>query len=227
MALSVALIDHMGSDLTVVNAARVSLDKHVEELREADKKLIDFLAANKHSSPFRHVMFQFRITAPEFIARQAFKHNVGINASSGEFQNQSDSWNEVSMRYVTMKSIFIPPTWRKAPEEKRQGSSFTDTLDENTQKRCMQIYQEATDAAMCAYDEMLKLGVAREMARMVLPLSVETKWYWTMSLQAVVHFVKLRKAPEAQLEIQELALQMEKLVAPLVPYSWEALMKAE
>ena len=227
MALSVALIDHMGSDLTVVNAARVSLDKHVEELREADKKLITFLAANKHSSPFRHVMFQFRITAPEFIARQAFKHNVGINASSGEFQNQSDSWNEISMRYVTMKSIYVPKVWRKAPEEKRQGSSLTETLDDGTQKRCMQIYQEATDSAMCAYDELLKLGVAREMARMVLPLSIETKWYWTMSLQAVVHFVKLRKAPEAQLEIQELATQMEKLVAPLVPYSWDALMKAE
>jgi len=221
---TVDLVDYMGSDLTVVNAARVSLDKQVKELREADLKLIQFLAQHKHSSPFRHVMFQFRITAPEFIARQAYKHNVGINASSGEFQNQSDSWNEMSMRYVTMKNIYVPQTWRKAPEEKRQGSSVTETLSETTQAQCMQVYQDATDAAMCAYTELLKLGVAREMARIVLPLSIETSWIWTMSLQAVVHFVKLRKAPEAQLEIQEMAEKMEKLVAPLVPHSWKALM---
>jgi len=227
MSLSVELVGHMGTDLTVVNAARVSLDKHVSELTEADRKLIGFLAKHKHSSPFRHVMFQFRMKAPEFIARQAFKHAVGINATSGEFQNQSDSWNELSMRYVTMKNMYIPRIWRKAPEEKRQGSSLTETLDENTQKKCMEIYQHATDMAMCAYSDLLKLGVAREMARMVLPLSVETSWYWTMSLQAVVHFVKLRKAPEAQFEIQELATQMEKLVLPLVPYSWAALMAEE
>lgn len=226
-SISVELLDHMGSDLTVVNAARVSHDKRVNELKEADKKLIVFLATHKHSSPFRHVMFQFRVTAPEFIARQAFKHMVGISASAGEFQNQSDSWNELSMRYVTMKSIYVPNTWRKAPEDKRQGSHFTETLDEVTQKKCMQVYQDATDAAMCAYDQLLKLGVAREMARIVLPLSIRTSWYWTMSLQAVVHFVKLRKAPEAQLEIQELALEMEKLVKPLVPNSWEALMACE
>lgn len=221
--ISVELVESMGSDLTVVNAARVSLDKRTAILRDCDKTLIHFLAKNGHMSPFRHVMFQFRIKAPEFIARQAFKHNVGINTTSGELQHCSDAWNEVSMRYVRMKELYTPTHWRKAPAEARQGSSLTEELDEKTQEQCSALYEKTMTTAMTTYEELLKLGVAREMARMVLPLSVETNWVWTMSLQAVCHFVKLRQHPGAQKEIQEMANQMEKIVQPLAPVSWQAL----
>lgn len=224
--LKVELIDHMGSDITVVNAARVSLDKHITELRDADRKLLGFLATHKHFSPFRHVQFQFRITAPEFIARQMFKHNVGIQASSGEFQNQSDAWNEISQRYVTVQNVFTPGgqnPWRKAPEERRQGSSTTDQLTPETQAKCQSLYDAAMKVSLETYQQLLTLGVAKEMARMVLPMSIETKFYWTMSLQAVHHFVALRRSPDAQLEIQILAAQMEEIVQKLVPESWRAL----
>jgi len=224
--LKVELVDHMGSDVTVVNAARVSLDKHITELREADCKLLGFLATHKHFSPFRHVQFQFRITAPEFIARQMFKHNVGIQASSGEFQNQSDAWNEISQRYVTVKDVFVPGgpnPWRKAPEQRRQGSSVDQALTETTQAKCRELYATAMKVSLETYRELLELGVAKEMARMVLPMSVETKFYWTMSLQAVHHFVALRKSPDAQFEIQILAAQMEDIVRGLVPEAWRAL----
>jgi len=221
--LRVELVDHMGSDVTVVNAARVSLDKHITELRDADRKLLEFLATHKHFSPFRHVQFQFRITAPEFIARQMFKHNVGIQASSGEFQNQSDAWNEISQRYVTVQNVFTPGEFRKAPKERRQGSSTTDQLTPETQAKCQTLYATAMKVSLETYQQLLTLGVAKEMARMVLPMSIETKFYWTMSLQAVHHFVALRRSPDAQLEIQILAEQMEDIVRKLVPESWRAL----
>jgi len=223
--LRVELVDHMGSDVTVVNAARVSLDKHITDLREVDRKLLVFLATHKHFSPFRHVQFQFRISAPEFIARQMFRHNVGIQASSGEFQNQSDAWNEISQRYVTVRDVYVPEpaSWRKAPAEKRQGSSLTEQLIPETQHFCDAVYSKAIQTAIQAYNDLLTAGVAKEMARMVLPMSVETKFYWTMSLQAVHHFVALRKSPEAQLEIQKIAEQMEAIVSKLVPESWKAL----
>lgn len=223
MSISCELVNSMGSDLTIVNAARVSLDKHTTVFRDCDAKLIDYLATHNHMSPFRHVMFQFRIKAPEFIARQAFKHNIGINTTSGDFRETSDAWNEVSMRYVRMKECYQPAgQWRQAPEEARQGS---DGLieDPEIQLQCQKIYETAIQTSLATYEELLKLGVAREMARMVLPLSIQTTWYWTMSLQAVAHFVKLRQHAGAQQEIQELASQMAKLVEPVVPVAWRVL----
>ena len=226
-ACTCELVASMGSDLTVVNAARVSLDKHTQNMRDCDAKLIQFLAKNGHMSPFRHVMFQFRIKAPEFIARQAFKHNVGINTTSGELQHCSDAWNEVSMRYIRMKECYTPAIWRKAPEEARQGSSRTEELSDDLQKECSEVYTKALETCQQAYEQLLKLGVAREMARMILPLSVQTTWYWTMSLQAVAHFVKLRQDENAQHEIQELAQQMAHLVEPVAPIAWRALLLNE
>jgi thymidylate synthase (FAD) len=222
--ISVELIDHMGSDLTIVNAARVSMEKQITEMREQDSKLIHHLAHHAHMSPFRHVFFQFRIRAPEFVARQAFKHNVGISATAGPGCNVDTAWNEVSMRYVRMKEFYTPSEWRKAPKEIRQGSAVDDSFTDREQQDIKMIYSQALEHCITAYQSLLNANVAREMARMILPLSVETQWIWTMSLQAIIHFIKLRHSAEAQSEIRELANQMETLVRPFVPIAFDALM---
>jgi thymidylate synthase (FAD) len=225
--ISVVLKQHLGNDLTVVDAARVSLQKEAPELRPQDIKLIQFLADNGHMSPFRHCMVQFRIKAPEFVARQAFKHNVGISATSGPVHNCADAWNEVSMRYVRMNDFYVPEEWRKAPKEIRQGSSTDEHFTPEEQDKIDQMYRTALQQCQTTYKQMLEAGVAREMARMILPLSVQTEWIWTMSLQAAAHFVKLRQDPGAQLEIQQLAEQIEKLAEPVAPVSWKALMRSK
>ena len=225
--ISVTLVDHLGNDVTVVNAARVSLQKETQHLRDQDVKLIHFLAENGHMSPLRHIVLQFRIKAPEFVARQAFKHNVGISATSGPVHNCADAWNEVSMRYVRMNDFYIPQEWRKAPKEIRQGSSTDDHFTPEGQDKIAEMYKNALQQCQSTYKQMLEAGVAREMARMILPLSVQTEWIWTMSLQAAAHFVKLRQDPGAQWEIQQLATQIEKLAEPVAPVSWKALMSSK
>ena len=224
--IRVELLDHMGSDVTVVNAARVSMDKRTDSLRERDVNLIQRLATDGHMSPFRHVYFQFRVQAPEFIARQAYKHVVGIATTSGVAYSNDAGWNEVSMRYVRMRECHVPTMWRRAPAEVRQGSSTTEQFTDAENSEIAALYDSAMTKSIETYNALVDRGVAREMARMVLPLSVMTQWIWTMSLQAVVHFVKLRHSSEAQQEIRELAHHMEELVRPLVPISWEALTKS-
>lgn len=224
MSISVELLSHMGSDITVVNAARVSMNKSVSTMQVRDKNLIRFLACNGHMSPFRHCFFQFRITAPEFVARQAYKHCVGISATSDSVTNDS-AWNEISMRYVRMDDIFVPKKWRRAPKEIRQGSS-DEVFSIEEESKIKHLYESTIEICKNTYNTLLSMGVAREMARAVLPLSVNTQWIWTLSLQAVAHFVKLRNSPHAQAEIQEVAKKIEALVVPCVPDSWEALMES-
>lgn len=184
----VELIDKMGSAMSVVNAARVSFGKrHVGPLREKDKRLIRYLWTHEHTSPFRHVYFTFHIKAPIFVMRQWQKHQIG------------SSFNEISGRYVQYDySIYYPDEFRGVPEENiKQGSGAV--LDDDSIGR---LYKVACEMSYSTYKELIAKGVCREQARMILPLALFTECYWTCSLQAVVHFLKLRLACDAQQEIR-------------------------
>ena len=213
--MEVKLIDHMGSDLTVVNAARVSFAKTSEwdivpdagpvegYLKVDDERLIKYLAKHNHWSPFGHASMQFHIKAPVFVARQLVKHQVGL------------VWNEVSRRYVDDEVEFYEPKeWRLAAENKKQGSS-DETIEFSvapTHEWCKQTYQN-----------LLNAGVAPEMARMILPQSMMTEWYWSGTLYAFARVCNLRCKPDAQKETQMVADQIDVLAEELFPNSWEAL----
>ena len=204
------LIDAMGDDLTVVNAARVSFAKEVEEFGERDTRLIKYLARHNHWTPFAHVTATFRVQAPIFVARQLFKHVVGLVA------------NEVSRRYVSDEPLFYQPEeWRGAPENAKQGSDGVVA----EQGYCHSYYEDAIRAADNAYYYMLKEGVAPEQARMVLPQSMMTSWWWSGSLDAFAKMCKLRLGPDAQTETREVAIQIAEYMIDLFPVSWEALME--
>jgi thymidylate synthase (FAD) len=214
--MEVKLIDHMGSDLTVVNAARVSFSKTSEWesipfaegpveglLSEGDERLIKYLAKHNHWSPFGHASMQFHVKAPIFVARQLVKHQVGL------------VWNEVSRRYVDTEVEFYEPTeWRLAADDKKQGSS-----DETIEYGVGSTYQWCNET----YKNMLKAGIAPEMARMVLPQSMYTEWYWSGTLMAFARVCNLRCKPDTQVETQMIANQIDVLSKELFPNSWEAL----
>ncbi len=167
--MNVQLIEKMGSDLSVVNAARVSFAKRKEEFEDKDERLIKYLAEHDHWSPFGHATMQFLIKAPVFVARQLVKHQVGL------------VWNEVSRRYVDDKpEFYIPFMWRKRAENKKQGSS-----DEEVEFDITMLIQNSKDL----YNQMLEEDIAPEMARMILPQCMMTEWYWTGSLMAFARVV--------------------------------------
>jgi len=202
--MNVELIDHMGSDLSIVNAARVSFAKvHKKFDEKSDTKLINYLAKHNHWSPFGHASMQFHIKAPVFVARQLVKHQVGL------------TWNEVSRRYVDTEVEFYEPTeWRLAAENKKQGSS-EETVDYNI--------SPAHKFAKQCYENMLNLGIAPEMARMVLPQSLYTEWYWSGTLYAFARVCNLRCKPDAQKETQNVGWGIDKPARKLFPASWRAL----
>jgi len=204
--MKVDLLDSMGSDLTVVNAARVSFDKISSSLTERDIKLIHYLAKHNHWSPFSHTMLQFRIKAPIFIARQLGKHQVGL------------SWNEVSRRYVdTQPEFFTPQAWRGRPDNVKQGSDGIVLFPPDD-------VQFVYDTAIRTYNEMIDKGVAPEMARMVLPQSTYTEWYWSGSLYSFARVCQLRLDKSSQIEVQEIARQLSAHCSTRFPHSWNALM---
>ena len=202
--MKVRLVDHMGSDLSVVNAARVSFAKEHKEFDDvADTKLINYLAKHNHWSPFGHGSMQFAISAPVFVARQLVKHQVGL------------VWNEVSRRYVDNEPEFYTPTeWRKSAENKKQGSS-----DETVEYSVLPAY---TFAKQC-YENMLRMDIAPEMARMVLPQSMMTEWYWSGTLYAFARVCNLRCKPDAQKETRDVGWGIDKHARKLFPASWKAL----
>ena len=202
--MEVRLIDHMGSDLSVVNAARVSFAKEHKEFDDVgDTKLINYLAKHNHWSPFGHGSLQFAISAPVFVARQLVKHQVGL------------VWNEVSRRYVDDEPEFYTPTeWRKSAENKKQGSS-----DETVEYSVLPAY---TFAKQC-YENMLRMDIAPEMARMVLPQSMMTEWYWSGTLYAFARVCNLRCKPDAQKETRDVGWGIDKHARKLFPASWKAL----
>ena len=194
----------MGSDLSVVNAARVSFAKEHKEFDDvADTKLINYLAKHNHWSPFGHAAMQFHIKAPVFVARQLVKHQVGL------------VWNEVSRRYVDDEPEFYTPTeWRKSAENKKQGSS-----DETVEYSVLPAY---TFAKQC-YENMLRMDIAPEMARMVLPQSMMTEWYWSGTLYAFARVCNLRCKPDAQKETRDVGWGIDKYARELFPASWKSL----
>lgn len=225
--MSVEYIDHMGSDLGVVNAARVSFDKQSEweygeradyRLSDADAKLIRYLVKHDHWSPLAHTSIQVRVKAPIFVARQLVKHQVGL------------VWNEVSRRYVDSEPEFwFPKVWRGRPEgSMKQGSSGVVDLavrswaDGEDKFLPMTPYELCQDA-LKVYTSMLAQGVAPEQARMILPQNMMTTWIWTGSLVAFARVCKLRLDPHAQAETAEIAQGISDIVGPLFPVSWEAL----
>lgn len=218
----VELIDAMGSDLTVVNSARVSFGKRKTSLSDGDKKLIKYLAEHKHWSPFRHVQLQFHCKVPEFVARQWYKHVVGIAYT--EAATIDHAWNEISLRYVDASefNFYTPDGFRRQSENNKQAS--TDELVKDPDGQLLAEYNNQCQKALDLYHRLLEHGVAREQARGVLPLNIYTEFYWTISLQALVNFIHLRKHEGAQYEIRLYADALEKLAKQVVPISLEALM---
>lgn len=216
--MRVELIDNMGSDLSVVNSARVSFGKKKECFDESDEKLIKYLVSHKHMSPFRHIVFSFRCeNIPEFVARQFYKHQVGCGYSGSEFRESATSWNEISQRYTEVPMDFYSiKNFRKQHSSNKQAST-NDIIKEND--KAVEIYDKISEVCYSAYKELLSLGVCREQARAVLPLSVTTSFAWTASLEAVAHFIKLRKHSSAQSEIVEIAKEIEILARGVAPIS--------
>lgn len=221
----VELIDVMGDDLTVVNAARVSFGKRKTQISDGDVKLIKYLAQHQHWSPFRHVQLQFHCKVPEFVARQWYKHVVGIAYTDS--MTVDHAWNEISLRYVNASEFefYTPDGFRQQSEDNKQAS--TDAVVDDPGDTLKHRYQQQCQAAFQLYEEMVLAGVAKEQARALLPLSLYTEFYWTASLQAVVNFIKLRKHPGAQFEIREYALALEQLTRGVVPHSFESLLHSE
>ncbi len=198
--MEVELIDKMGSDLSVVNAARVSFGKRKTEMSEGDEKLIKYLAKHGHWSPFGHASLQFRIKAPVFVARQLVKHQIGL------------TWNEISRRYVEFEPEFYEvDKWRGRPINKKQGSSEEDIewVDRNTRTGVLQLEVERT--AKENYNRMLEAGVAPEQARMILPQSMMTE------------VCNLRCAEDAQYETRIVANLINDECERLFPKSWTEL----
>lgn len=258
--MKVTYIDHMGTDLSVVNAARVSFNKTSTwakdpswgdpQLKEGDKRLIQFLArgctsgdweslvysANvgdwgdveedfsiiedvlkhvknmpTHWTPFGHTSITLHIKAPIFIARQLGKHQVGL------------VWNEVSRRYVTDEPEFYQPIWRVKADNVKQGSG--GLFGSKDQVRLLRAYDAMMDRAADLYEALLEDGVCAEQARMVLPQSQYSEWYWTGNLYSFANIFIQRTDPHAQKEVQEVARQIGSVIEPLFPVSWKALVQ--
>lgn len=211
--MKIEYIDHMGTDLTVVNAARVSLAKHKEVMDQSDEKLIRYLAAHNHWTPSGQPQIQVRISAPIFVARQWFRSTIGVVR------------NEQSRRYIDSEPMFFTPSeWRSRPEGSiKQGSG--EALDALKQYRVNQAYEAGIHAAERAYKTMIEWGVAPEQARMILPQSMYTEWVETGSLAYFARVWGLRVDNHAQGEIQELANLLDPIIRPLFPISWGALTK--
>ena len=209
----VKLIDHMGSDLSVVNAARVSFGKRKEEVSKGDEKLIAFLAKHGHWSPFGHCSVQFHIKAPVFVARQLVKHQVGL------------TWNEISRRYVDYEPEFYEvDKWRGKAEDKKQGSDEENTIEwVSRSQRTGALQSQVENIALKNYNTMLEAGVAPEQARMILPQSMMTEWYWSGTLYAFARVCNLRCAEDAQYETRIVANLINEECGKLFPISWTEL----
>ena len=211
--ITATYIDHCGSDLSTVNAARVSFGKKSEwecgvyfaqdVLSDRDTKLIKYLAKHRHTSPFGHAFASFHCTGPLFVHAQLVKHKFLRT-------------NTISRRYTTENiEFYVPDVWRGKSDDKKQGSEgIVDVGD----------WDDANWAALKAYNDLLEHGVAPEMARMVLPQSLMTEWYWSGSLDAFADMCRLRCASDTQYETRLVADDISKKMSELFPVSWAALM---
>ncbi len=216
----IQLLSHMGSDLDVVNDARASFERVSDELAEKDIKLLNYLAAHQHTSPFRGVVFKFKVKAPLFLARQWWKHTIASSHS-----DEQVGWNEKSFRYVAIEDgqeFYCPQTFRLQAKSNKQATE--GDLDPAANQQAIATYETLCRQSYEAYRQLLDLGVGREQARGVLVPAVYTSWVWTVSLQALLHFLQLRLGKGAQNEITAYAQAIHDLVLPIVPHSiaaWE------
>ena len=210
--IQVELLNHMGSDLTVVNAARVSMDKWHDEFMDNDPGLIEYLSEHGHWTPSAHAILQFRVKAPIFVARQLFKHQVGLVV------------NEVSRRYVDSEPEFYIPEMRARAKNVKQGSK--DELIELAHEMTEEL-EICCKSCLAAYNDMLDNNVAPEIARTVLPQNMMTQWIWTGSLYAFARVCNLRLDKHAQKESRIVAEGIYKHLKELFPVSTKALVKVE
>ena len=215
----VRLVDTLGDDLSVVNAARVSYDKESGEFESRDEKLINFLVREGHTSPFRHAALTFEVYAPLFVARQWWKYAV----SSSHVDDQN-GWNESSRRYITEDEQFYipgPEEWRSKPENSKQGSG--EPINENLGQFYFKKLIETVASGTSLYHQAMDDNVAPEIARLFLPAyGMYVRWRWTASLQSVMTFLDQRLGHDAQVEIQEYAKAVEKLTSEVFPQTMKA-----
>jgi thymidylate synthase (FAD) len=216
----VRLVDVLGDDLAVVNAARVSYDKESTEFTEKDSKLINFLLREKHTSPFRHAALTFEVYAPLFVARQWWKYAV----ASSHIDDQN-GWNESSRRYITEEEKFyipLPNEWRSKPANSKQGSG--EPVDEKIGEKHFSRLCEAVVLGVDNYHQALEDGIAPEIARLFLPAyGMYVRWRWTVSLQGVLTFLDQRLEHDAQYEIQKYAEAVLSLTKDAFPQTIAAL----
>jgi thymidylate synthase (FAD) len=207
----VVLKDQLGSDLTPVNAARISFGKQKDSFDENDEKLIKYLVEHDHTSPFRHEQLQFHIKAPIFVLRQWMKYRIG------------SEFNEISGRYVEFSGdeCYIPEVYRLQSKDNKQASEGRVKNQDGADG----MFRQAIYNSVSQYKTLIGLGVCREQARCVLPLSLYSEVYWTVSLQAVCHFIQQRTDTHAQWEIQQYALAVSNLVKQAFPISSKYLLE--
>jgi thymidylate synthase (FAD) len=206
----VRLDDAMASDLSVVNGARVSFARHKAEMDESDEGLIGFLMRDRHGTPFEHNAFRFHVRAPLFVAREWFRHRVG-------------SFNEFSMRYAKASDEFYVPE----PEDVRSqvgkpGAYSFEPVEPELAEHTREELQAVYDAAYSTYNRLVEEGVARELARLVMPMGAYTEFYWTVNARSLMNFVSLRAAETAQREIRRYAEACERFLAEKMPVTYSA-----
>jgi thymidylate synthase (FAD) len=199
----------MASDLSVVNGARVSFARHKEEMDESDEGLIRFLMRDRHGSPFEHGYFRFLVKAPLFVVREHQRHRAG------------HSYNEWSGRYSKLEAEFYVPEYVRSQVGKPGAYSF-EAVDESTRAVARREIEQNAERAFDCYERLLEQGVAKEVARSVLPLSTYTKYYWSCNPRSLMHFCSLRNSDQAQYEIREYAASAESFLGRLMPVTHEA-----
>jgi thymidylate synthase (FAD) len=217
-------IDWMGSDLTVVNSARVSFGTRKDKIDDDDRKLMRYLARNKHWSPFRHISVQFHIKAPEFVMRQLYKHIVGIEVTSAS-ATVDHAWNEISGRYTKVEDFYEPDQYRSQSLDNKQASSGLISQ----QAEAEELFRQTMNKIKWAYKRLLDLGVAKEQARIILPLCQYSEVYWSASFQAIMNFIDLRDHEHAQWEIRQYAIEIRRIMNRMFPetmWAWEAANKS-
>jgi thymidylate synthase (FAD) len=210
----VRLDESMASDLSVVNAARVSFARRKEEMDDSDNGLIRFLLRERHGTPFEHNAFRFHVRAPIFIAREWFRHRVG-------------SFNEFSMRYAkATDDFYVPEADDVRTQVGKPGAYSFEPVDAELAEATREELRAVYDAAYAAYERLVEQGVARELARAVMPVGSYTEFYWTVNARSLMNFVSLRAAETAQREIRRYADACEQFLAEEMPVTYQAFVDA-
>lgn len=214
----VTLVDHMGSSLSIINDARQSFENSTDSWSSKEEKLLNYLAREKHTSPFRGVVFKWNVQAPLFVARQWWKHVI-----ASTYVDDQLGWNEKSYRYCSAQDaqFYFPKEFLAQSDNNRQASA--GPLPQNVQDRARIFYREGLTMAKAAYEELVAAGVSKEQARAILPAALYTSFTWTCSLQALFHFISLRTGKGAQSEIAAYTEALFELGYPVAPEAFDAL----